>query len=50
MRPKAENQYDFIIETEISDETVPLILSALRPGGLLVIKSRNYESVQFPST
>lgn len=48
MRAKVENQYDFIIETMISDETLPLILRALRPGGLLVIKSRNYKSVQFP--
>ena len=48
MRADAENEYDFVIETLISDEALPAIVRALRPGGLLVIKSRNHKAVQFP--
>ena len=48
LREEVEGYYDYIIETELSDEVVPRLIRALKPGGLLVIKSRRYVPVAFP--
>jgi threonine dehydrogenase-like Zn-dependent dehydrogenase len=44
MRPMY-NQFDYIIETIASDESMKLLINAVKPGGLIVIKSRRHTPV-----
>ncbi|HYW09645.1 MAG TPA: hypothetical protein VE913_21965, partial [Longimicrobium sp.] len=39
--------YDYVIETYATDETMAHIVRALRPGGVLVLKSRAWKTVAF---
>jgi len=40
-----EDSYDFIVETMVSTETLSDMIRAIRPGGKLVLKSRQYEPI-----
>jgi threonine dehydrogenase-like Zn-dependent dehydrogenase len=40
-----ENSYDFIIETLITTETMQEIVGAVKPGGTIVLKSRQHTPV-----
>lgn len=42
---KEEDAWDFIIETRVSEEAMADMIRALRPGGLLVLKSRQVRPV-----
>ena len=42
-----ENAYDFIIETLATSETMNRIVKAVRPGGRIVLKSRQHAPVAF---
>jgi L-iditol 2-dehydrogenase len=39
------SEFDFVIETGVSAQTMPAILDAVRPGGIVVLRSRPPEPV-----
>lgn len=41
------NSYDFIVETLANTETMARIITALKPGGRLILKSRQHAAVSF---
>lgn len=43
----AEDQYDVVIETGLRAETLPRMIRAVRPGGMLILKSRQPVAVPF---
>lgn len=43
----AENSYDYIIETMINNESLTEMIRAVSPGGKIILKSRQPESVMF---
>ncbi|MBY0359350.1 MAG: alcohol dehydrogenase catalytic domain-containing protein [Candidatus Obscuribacterales bacterium] len=43
----AENSYDYIIETMINNESLAEMIRAVQPGGKIILKSRQPESVMF---
>lgn len=45
-----EGAHDFVIETMISTEVIPELVRAVRPGGKIVLKSRQHEPVQLKIT
>lgn len=42
-----DNTYDFIVETLANSETMARIVTALKPGGRLILKSRQHAPVSF---
>ena len=40
-----ENRFDFIIETKADGEVIAKSINALKPGGVLIVKSRSNQSV-----
>jgi len=44
-----ENSFDLIVETDLTEKHLTAALRALRPDGLLVLKSRPAESVPWPT-
>lgn len=40
-----ENEFDFVIETSISSDTLGAMIRAVRPGGKVILKSRSYDPV-----
>lgn len=39
------DQYDYAVETVFDEQTISALVKALKPGGLLVVKSRQYSPV-----
>lgn len=46
-QPLEPNSYDYIIETLATTETMTVIVSAVRPGGKIILKSRQHTPVAF---
>jgi threonine dehydrogenase-like Zn-dependent dehydrogenase len=46
---KETNQFDCIIETNIHEQHAELVLEALKPKGLLVLKSRMHNHIHIPT-
>ncbi len=46
-QPLADNSYDFIVETLANTDTMARIINALKPGGRLILKSRQHAPVTF---
>lgn len=44
-KPLLENTYDFVIETILTDDLVDLVTKTLKPQGVLILKSRQYNPV-----
>lgn len=44
----APRSLDYVVETQLDAESLPQILSCLRPGGLLVLKSRHIPVLPLP--
>jgi len=42
-----ENAYDYVIETSLTTTSMQQLVRAIRPGGKIVLKSRQYEPVEF---
>lgn len=40
-----DSAFDYVIETVLSTEAIPQMVRALKPGGKLILKSRQYEPV-----
>lgn len=45
-----DSAYDYVIETGLSSEAVPVMVRAIRPGGKVILKSRQYETVSIKMT
>ena len=43
-----ENSIDFAIETELSKKNINDLIDCLKPGGKIIFKSRNYNSIAVP--
>ncbi len=46
-KPMDDNSYDYIIETLATTETMEHIVRAVKPGGKIVLKSRQHQPVAF---
>lgn len=45
-----DSAYDYVIETVLNSEAVPTMVRAVKPGGKLILKSRQYEPVAIRMT
>ena len=48
LKRRPDNFYDFAIETFASSENLAEIIRVVRPGGVIVLKSRGYAPVEIP--
>ena len=44
-----DDSYDYIIETFINNDNIDNIIRILKPGGLLILKSRSYFAINIPT-
>ncbi len=43
----SKDEYDFVVETALSRQTLDSMVQAVKPGGKIILKSRHFEPVSF---
>lgn len=45
-----DSAFDYVIETSVSTEAIPQMVRAIKPGGKIILKSRQYEPIAIKMT